>query len=67
MTRPHPFTGWRKASRSEPDGNCLEMATTADHATVGVRDSKNPGPVLAFHRNDWQALLEHVRRGELDI
>jgi hypothetical protein len=68
MTRPPQFTGWRKSSRSAPpDGNCVEVATTGDHKLVGVRDSKNPGPVLTFHCDGWRALLECARRGELDI
>ncbi|PBC64118.1 DUF397 domain-containing protein [Streptomyces sp. Tue6028] len=40
---------WRKASySSDQGGECVEVAQTP-HATVAVRDSKNPaGPALAF-------------------
>ncbi|WP_435220268.1 DUF397 domain-containing protein [Streptomyces sp. Tue6028] len=40
---------WRKASYSgDTGGSCVEIAETP-HATVAVRDSKNPaGPALAF-------------------
>lgn len=66
MTPTYQLTGWRKPRRSEPDGNCVAFAISADHTMVGVRDSKNPGPVLTFDRDDWRELLERARRGELD-
>ncbi|MEU8823772.1 DUF397 domain-containing protein [Streptomyces sp. NPDC048636] len=37
---------WRKSSYSEDQGECVEVAETANHR-VAVRDSKNPhGPTL---------------------
>lgn len=50
---------WRKSSRSESAGQCVELA----HAGR-VRDSKNPtGPTLAV---DLSALLATVKLGRLD-
>jgi hypothetical protein len=54
---------WRKSSYSGGNnGNCVEVALTADE--TGVRDSKNPaGPVV---RADLHALLAAVKHGEFD-
>lgn len=37
--------GWRKSSRSNQDGGCIELAGTLR----AIRDSKHPGPILAGH------------------
>ncbi|MFH9575480.1 DUF397 domain-containing protein [Streptomyces sp. NPDC017230] len=41
---------WRKSSYSgDQGGNCVEVAELPRHATVAVRDSKNPaGPALTL-------------------
>ncbi|MGW1066710.1 DUF397 domain-containing protein [Streptomyces aureus] len=51
---------WRKASYSGGEGgNCLEVAQ--GHPTlVPVRDSKNPGPVIAFGATAWGAFVAHL-------
>jgi len=51
---------WRKSSHSNPNGNCVELASTLDR----VRDSKNPaGPVLHVNLDEW---LTAVRTGRFD-
>jgi len=51
---------WRKSSRSSPNGQCVELASTL----IEVRDSKNrTGAAL---RGDVSALLRAVKAGRLD-
>lgn len=47
---------WRKSSRSTEDANCVEVASIQGVITA-VRDSKNPGPLLAFPVASWVAFL----------
>jgi hypothetical protein len=49
---------WRKASASNPSGNCLEARLDGD--MVEVRDSKDPGPVLRVTRAAWEALCSRT-------
>lgn len=48
---------WRKSSYSDPsgDGNCVEVAVGSE--VVGVRDSKNAGPTLAFPTDHWRTFV----------
>ena len=58
MTHPPQFFNWRNPSRSEPAESCVEISFTADHAAVGVRDSKDPsGPFLAVTAHDWETFV----------
>ena len=60
------FTGavWRKSTRSNGGGDCVEVATVP--GLVGVRDSKDAaGPVLAFGPDAWTAFVGGVQAGRL--
>ncbi|MGC9670360.1 DUF397 domain-containing protein [Planosporangium sp. 12N6] len=57
---------WRKSSRSNNGGNCVEVADNLA-GVVAVRDSKDPaGPVLTFTPAGWAAFVAGVKHGEFD-
>ncbi|MFY1674087.1 DUF397 domain-containing protein [Plantactinospora sp. WMMB334] len=56
---------WRKSTRSQNNGACLEVARVGD--VIGVRDSKNPdGPVLVFTLREFDAFLDGAAKGEFN-
>lgn len=55
-------SGWRVATYTGGQGNCVEVGRSA--AAVAVRDTKDKesGPVLHFAPSTWQAFTEHLKR-----
>jgi hypothetical protein len=56
--------GWRKSRRSNPSGNCVEVAFLIA-GQVAMRNSRHPdGPALVFTRADWDAFIGGARDGD---
>jgi hypothetical protein len=54
-------SGWRVATYTGGQGNCVEVGRSA--AAVAVRDTndREDGPVLRFAPSVWQAFTEHLK------
>ena len=58
---------WRKASRSDGHGACVEVAVL-QNGMIGVRDSKNPaGSKLPLTFPAWAAFLTETKDGRFDL
>jgi hypothetical protein len=57
---------WRKSSKSNSEGNCVEFRRMA--GVVQIRDSKDQtGPTLALTLGEWTAFVGGVKDGEFDL
>jgi hypothetical protein len=54
-------SGWRVASYTGGQGNCVEVGTSA--TAVAVRDTRDRerGPVLRFPPSAWQAFTRQLK------
>lgn len=57
---------WRKSRRSNPSGNCVELAVLSD-GEVAVRNSRFPsGPALVYTRDEMTAFVQGAKDGDFD-
>lgn len=55
---------WKKSTRSNGGGDCVEVATPT--RAVLVRDSKDQtGPILSFTADTWAGFVDGVKTGKL--
>lgn len=50
---------WRKSLSSSASGECVEAGDGP--GVIGIRDSKDPGPVLTFAPREWQAFTRSLQ------
>jgi hypothetical protein len=57
---------WRKSERSNPSGNCVELAKLGT-GEIAVRNSRHAdGPVLVYTRAEIDAFIGGAKDGEFD-
>jgi hypothetical protein len=62
-----PEARWQKSQRSNPHGNCVELAELPGGGGVAVRNSKDPeGPALLFTWAEIAAFVGGARDGDFD-
>jgi Domain of unknown function (DUF397) len=58
---------WHKSHRSNPSGNCVEMARLPSGA-IAMRNSRYPdGPTLIYTRAEIDAFIRGIKEGDFDV
>lgn len=62
-----PTVAWQKSRRSNPSGNCVEMAKLPGGAEIAVRNSRYPeGPALIYTSAEIAAFVQGAKDGDFD-
>jgi hypothetical protein len=62
-----PVNRWIKSNRSNPSGNCVEVAELEEHSLVALRNSRDPeGPALIYTRAEIEAFVRGAVDGDFD-
>jgi len=58
---------WQKSLRSNPSGNCVELARLPDGTGFAMRNSRDPlGPALIYTYDEIAAFVGGVSDGDFD-
>ena len=62
-----PSLNWQKSRRSNPSGNCVELAVLPNGAGIAVRNSRDPqGRALIYTTAEIEAFILGARDGDFD-
>ncbi|MGE5286480.1 MAG: DUF397 domain-containing protein [Micromonosporaceae bacterium] len=61
-----PSAVWLKSQRSNPSGNCVEMARLPE-GVIAMRNSRYPdGPALLYTVAEMDAFIRGIKDGDFD-
>ena len=62
-----PAVTWQKSRRSNPSGNCVELAVLPGGAGIALRNSRYPdGPALVYTSAEIAAFVQGAKEGDFD-